>query len=224
MNKNILILFTLVICISCQKSKEERLELESDGLEITEKKIVEKDETRVVDFTDAPQRLAKWFRYQQKNNPDFSVSNFHPIDTIEQGEFMIIEFKKPASFSKFMVYSPNKEKALDLYSYGNVLKTKSDGKVEVVAGSPDSQILLFDEETGIAKRLIFCGTTCNFDDGYWINNNEVVVSGAMEGKNMEKRLSLWHINLEQGRIVVFQNLTAEMKTQSELYSDIYFNE
>ncbi len=224
MKNNLLILLTIAIGFSCQNTKEKRTKLDSDELSIAEKKRVEKDETRVVDFTDAPQRLAKWFRYQQKTHPDFSVSNFLPTDTIEQGDFMVIEIEKPASFGKFMVYSPNKEKALDFYSYQNELKEKKDGKLEIVGGSPDSQVLLFDEENGVAKRLLFCGTPCHFDDGYWINNNEVVISGAMEGVNMKKELTLWHINLETGRIVVFRNPTAETNTQSELYSDLYFNE
>lgn len=214
--------FTLIIfsilgfAISCQQAQRNELEEAQ-----TEEKIND-EKTKVVNFADAPQKLSKWFEYQQKINPNFSVSDFQPSDTIQQKQFMEIKYPKKSEFDDFVIYSPDKEMALDLYSYQHEIKKNKEGETEVVAGSPDSQVILFSNNFKTAERLLFCGTTCHFEDGYWISDNELVISGAMESENMEKKVSMWHINLQEKKIVTFLNSNAKVDFTKGLYSDDYF--
>ncbi len=99
-----------------------------------------------------------------------------------------------ADYAKFLYWSPDSTKILDIGSYGFLALNDSSG-TRLVAGEPDSEVAIIDREHNRRKRLIFGGPSMNILNGKWINHSEVVVLGTFNNATTVDTL-LWRIDIE----------------------------
>jgi len=78
--------------------------------------------------------------------------------------------------------SPGDRYRLIFDGYGDV--SEKDGRI-YIGGEPDSAPWLFDLGRGSANRFEFCGTSCVFDYGCWLDSLRFVLAGLDGGEEGE---------------------------------------
>lgn len=126
----------------------------------------------------------------------------------------------------FYIYAPDKTKFLDIYIGMEVWEEA--GKLKVGFG-PDHGVALGDLKTNQLKILLFCGTTGNYDNGLWLDNDQFVITGFTEyfPKNEEEKkvldnkvyyvALLYFFNLARNKMTVYYG----PKVEGNFFQRIY---
>jgi hypothetical protein len=184
----------LVWLVGCQGQEEkEQAATKQPGV------AAEEEQKRIALVQDAKQELSDWFSFY--NIDDKASDSLFVLREVWDTDLLTFpvatnwhELYK--EFPRLFILSPNKNKVLDLYSYERVFRKRRLKKPEVTADSPDSEVAIVDPAEGKKTRLMFCGTPCQFDDGWWRSANEVVVVGLVEDSLWQQHYpAIWQINL-----------------------------
>ncbi|MEO0114812.1 MAG: LapA family protein [candidate division WOR-3 bacterium] len=126
----------------------------------------------------------------------------------------------------FYIYSPDKTKFLDIYIGMEVWEEA--GKLKAGFG-PDHGVGLGDLKTNQLKILLFCGTTGNYDNGLWLDNDQFVITGFAEyfSKSEEEKkvldnkiyyvALLYFFNLARNKMTVYSGPKVEGKFFQRIY-------
>jgi heat shock protein HslJ len=177
-------------------------------------------------LTDAQGQLPAWFSFYEKHFPDLSAEGFEATVTSKPDSLLVMPVYDVKAFEPWLKPSPGGNRLLDLYSYERVVKTDKAGKVQdIVAGGPDWEVAVLDTATGKRTRLLFCGTPCAFEDGFWRGENEVVVVGYFQETGRTYHPSLWWIDVRTGEVrqFVFKNGKENFGGESYL-KDVVFGQ
>ncbi len=125
-------------------------------------------------------KLLHWFQDWQTMVLGFNVNSFTwQEDTTITSEQ--VQFNPADTIAKLRkslyIYSPDKSKFLDIY-IGMEL-WEDGGKIKAGYG-PDHAVALGDLKTNQLKILLFCGTTGNYDNALWLDNDKFIVTGFSE--------------------------------------------
>lgn len=125
-------------------------------------------------------KLPNWFQNWQTMVLGFNVNSFTwQEDTTITSEQ--VPFNPSDTITKLRkslyIYSPDESKFLDIY-IGMELWEEG-GKIKAGYG-PDHAVALGDLKINQLKILLFCGTTGNYDNALWFDNDKFIVTGFSE--------------------------------------------
>lgn len=113
-------------------------------------------------------------------------------------------------------YSPDSSRLLDLYSYNLLIEQDDQGRLRSLGRNTDSQVSLFDLESGLNSRLLFVGPSTLIEDGFWINNNELLVVGHTTELGDSSYLPhAWHIDFSRHILSYFEYQMPTTKRQPD---------
>lgn len=195
-----------------------QLQTEITNLQKRISDLEDKERTRqefIAIFPIIENKLPHWFQNWQTMVLGFNLNSltwqedttitsepvpFNPDDTISK-------LRKP-----LYTFSPDKSKFLDIY-VGMELWEEG-GKIKAGYG-PDHAVALGDLKTNKLKILLFCGTTGNYDEALWLDNDKFIVTGFTEyfPKSEEERrilnnkvyyvAILYFFNLNKNKMTVY---------------------
>lgn len=101
-------------------------------------------------------------------------------------------------------YSPDSLRLLDIFSYNLILEENELGLMQY-GTEADTEVILNDLYRTISSRLLFVGPSVRVEDGFWKDNNNIVLVGFYREPLEEGfRPVQWHINLDRRTIDFFE--------------------
>jgi len=152
--------------------------------------------------------LKKWFKYYNLGEEADTLFRLREVwDTDLLKTTASPDWQKLYKANKKLFkLSPAEDKVLDIYT-SRLAFESGRRKPKVELASPDSEAAIVSPETNERIRLIFCNSACQFHDGWWRNEEEIIVVGLIQGfDNKTLHPALWHINLSTQLV---QQFTAE---------------
>lgn len=114
----------------------------------------------------------------------------------ELNAFGAMEQKK----KDLLKYSPDGKQALDLFSYNLILEENELGEM-VYGKEADTEVLLLNPEKKISRRLLFVGPSVQVEDGFWLNNHELIIVGQYHEYEASDYLPVyWKVNITRNTI------------------------
>lgn len=151
--------------------------------------------------------MRSWVDFYQSKNTAFDIGNMVYTATQAtqlQPKTAVMDKDFTDKYGKWLVASPNGKRLLDLYSYHLVMERNAKGKWECRGLNNDSEVAIIDPAAAKRTRLLFMGTGTVIDNGFWLDDDNVVVVGISEHNQHGKpNPVLWQINLANGQIDQF---------------------
>ncbi|MCD9855911.1 hypothetical protein LUD75_14390 [Epilithonimonas sp. JDS] len=165
--KTIFLLTLFSFLISCTDHKKTVLQNQSGK---------RKDSVRVQKFhSDNNETLNNWVDYYKKIDPDFNLDNFefeseNSFDKIAGNIYGIYDKEFDKLYSDFLIYSPNRQKYIDIDSYHWSLDDEGKPGFEV-----DQEINLVDISNKKIEKIAFYGSSNWVEDAYWKDDQTIVL-------------------------------------------------
>lgn len=138
--------------------------------------------------------LANWFDHYQDALPGMVADSFEQESRHQMDSLLTFQdARDPDMFRSLFIPSPDSSEFLDLYSYSIVVEREAGKPPKVYAENPDHEAALV-SPTGQRQRLLFCGTACSFEAGFWNGPEEVVIAG-LSSRADGYHPAIWHIDL-----------------------------
>ncbi len=113
----------------------------------------------------------------------FDWSNFKLVNVWKEDSMLVQPFIPEADYyeryGRFLKYSPDSSMFIDLDSY-NIDIRKDGNRWTGTENGPDMEISLIDREEKEKIRLVFTGPGGSIEDGGWIDNETLVLTGFQE--------------------------------------------
>jgi len=204
--RKLLHILILILLFSCSQTKKQN---EKNAKDISESGQLENQILKVdtVDLEKYSHLLTEWLEYYKENPikmtdftliiqdslPDFLTH----VDTFD----LSIDVNEP-----FFKYSPNMLIALDLTSYNFTFEKNENNEIVNLGSEPDSEVSIMDLKNNIWKRLLFVGPDYIVEDGFWINDNQLLIVGQSD-ENGEGDFNpvIWFIDLNKNIEQYFEN-------------------
>lgn len=147
--------------------------------------------------------LPNWTAYYTTQVEAFDPAGYRLVDSLQKDTLYSRSYDPQQLgnfldlYQDYLVYSPDSSRVLDLYSYRYVFEEQEDGPTQVMK-DVDVEAALVNLEKEERKRLLFLGAAGFVEDGAWIDNKRVIITGGMivpENPEM-MQLKAWVINLE----------------------------
>ena len=154
--------------------------------------------------------LRPWVEFYQHKNSAFDVGNL-AFTATQKSKLMTSSFGMSKDFNeqygKWLIPSPNKQRVLDLYSYNLVIERDKLGKWNCKGLNSDSEVSVIDPSTKTKTRLLFMGPGTTIENGFWLDDNNVVIVGiGINNQYNAPNPILWQINLITQEIDQFDYL------------------
>jgi hypothetical protein len=150
--------------------------------------------------TEVQYQLSDWFDFYRPHIENWRLSAFEieeewRIDSLltVSGENILPLEDRSANW---LIPSPDDRYNLDLYARDLVVD-QTNGTVKMYAMSPDSEAALEDRLAKKRYRLLFCGTPCRFEAGYWPDEETVIIAGLHQEENDQFHPTIWKISLNE---------------------------
>lgn len=186
--------------ISCSNKNEQK----GNNIETKlETEIVEKTEIKIDRYSI---ELKDWLNYYEKyslklENFDFIRQNNLPNISATVDAFDLVnDIYKP-----FYKYSTDSSKILDLISYNLPLEKNERNELVSYGGNIDSEVSMKDLKNKLWRRILFVGSFYIIEEGFWINNNQLLIMGHFNDTDQEKyKPSIWFVDLKANIIQTFE--------------------
>ncbi|WP_162426836.1 hypothetical protein [Pontibacter pudoricolor] len=207
------LLFVWLVGCQGQDEKEQTVNKQSG--------VAEEEQKRISLVQDTKQELSDWFSFYKID--DRAADSLFVLREVWETDLLTFpvatnwhELQK--EYPKLFIPSPDKSKVLDIYSYERVFRKRRLKKPEITADSPDSEVAIVDPAKGEKTRLMFCGTPCQFDDGWWRSENEVVVVGLVQDSlGQQQYPAIWQINLTTQEVRQYTATTPAQPANNKNY-------
>jgi hypothetical protein len=204
MRKFIYILTILIlILISCSNKNEQKGQVieTNSATEIVKKTTIKIDTAKIDVYF---KELKGWLNYY--NQYSINLKNFELIkqEKLPNITAKVDDFNLSNDIYKpFYKYSNDSNKILDLISYNLVLEKNEQKELVSFGGDVDSEVSIKDLENKLWRRLLFVGTFHIIEDGFWINNNQLLIVGEFNDTD-QKKPSIWFVDLKANIIQTFE--------------------
>lgn len=148
-------------------------------------------------------QLRPWLAFYQQKIPDLRLGDFIQRDSFAVDTFFTFIYTPDPVFAPLYVFNPSGDQYLDVVSYERTIEFEPTGQRTIVGGSPDNSALLIDPALTTARRLLFCGTPCMFQDAAWLSDTEVAVLGLSSHLNLNFQPTIWYINVPEKEVIIF---------------------
>ncbi len=164
------------------KSDDSRIRIDS-----TLKSVFQKEYNSLINM-----KVTRWVKFYKKNCSSFYINDFTLCSTNYLNPYLIDFFIDETEKKKFielykpyLIWSSDSSKAIDLYSTGVYLDFDELGNKYIEYGE-DSYVQLIDFKNKKRIVLIQRGIFSHFDDGFWIDENNLLITEI--GKNLDNEV------------------------------------
>ncbi len=199
------LLYTIVALFSCTETSN--TERSKNIVPVKHEKVIPEQNDSVFtyltdrDFDQIKASRFKWFNSWKWDSKKLKISDFE-VKWKKTINFDWLEYnpydKYLIKYDTLLIYSGNKL-ALDLYSYNTLIETE--GANIFVGFDVDSKIYVADKEKKIRAEIVHGGSYEIIEDGFWLDNNRIVLLGY----NAEKTnvSFLWIIDISTKKQVAY---------------------
>lgn len=193
-SNTVLIFILIVLLSSCLNPKKKNINIDTN----INKKI---DTTKLVNYK---KNLKTWIDYYKKYRIKLEKFNFVSQDTLPNIVAEIDTINLEKDIYKFLYkISNDKNKVLDLYSYNLSLAKNENNEIISYGVDIDSEVSIKDLKNKIWKRILFVGPNYKIEEGFWINNDKIIIVGVFEDEKKCKPV-IWFVNLNNNTIQSFE--------------------
>ena len=137
--------------------------------------------------------------FAKSQTEGFDWSKFKLVNVWKEDSLLVSAFNPSKeyfrSYGKFVKYSPDSTKFIDLDSY-NIDITNKQGKYSGEEMGPDTEVNLVDIRNKEKTRLVFVGPSGSVEDGGWLDDETVVLIGIQENAAANSKTAvLWKYHL-----------------------------
>jgi|GEM_PF-2798925 len=173
---------------------------------------------------ESDKRLKRWYDFHEKSNPGFNHKDFVIVDTFHNVEFIQLDITKlDPALAKYRLDSPNSKNQLDIYGYDRQLLSGKNGQLELVSQSLDNEVALYGSTTNKKTRLLFCGSSCQFEDAAWINDDKLIVAGSSSEVDKKNHPMLWGIQLSTRSVFRFMHPVEVKVEPKSFFNNVVFS-
>ena len=150
----------------------------------------------------------------QKKNETNSWMKFHGLKSaefVQLGEPGKLNMNKSPynisnleTFRKFLMFSPDSARFIDLDSYSLALETDSAGKYYSYGSDIDSKVQLISLSDSSSITILFCGTLCYPEAALWTSKNEFEIYGFHVLNTRKYIPTIWKVNTELNTMTYLQ--------------------
>jgi hypothetical protein len=137
--------------------------------------------------------------HAKKQVSNFDWSRFRMKENWQDDSLLVVNYKPSkdylAAYGRFVKYSPDSSRFLDLDSYSVQIKKDGKGKWQATELELDTEISLVDLKTGKKTRLLFTGPEGSVEDALWLDKDNIALIGIEEGDSTGKVAAVWKINI-----------------------------
>lgn len=156
--------------------------------------------------------LGEWFSQLQQKDSSLKVTGFFPTGTdalpANPGKQAIPD-EEWNLYQPYFFYSPDKAKAIDLYSYGTMPVKQKNGSVKLESGEADNEVSLVDVAARTKRRILFSGPGTVYQKAAWVGDSVVLITGMSDANEANKMLPVvWQINFSDSTVKAFYYQTA----------------
>jgi hypothetical protein len=121
--------------------------------------------------------------------------------------------------SNLLIYSPDSTRILDIYGYNFILFENELGQMEF-GTEADTEVLLYDMSRKKRIRLLFVGPSVTVEDGFWLNDNEILLTGMYrESQDEGYRPVMWKVSVIKKTIQYFEYMRVIPDLRPEYIKD-----
>lgn len=192
---------TATLVISCTNKKSI-----VDGIDIS---LLKEGDT--IPVKDIPDNLKLWMDYHSKDQSKILLSDFKCSGIVlHQSELTVLDSLygsyKNISGNKYLVFSPEKTKYIDLFAITRKNKSNINSMLLPFATDIDQQIVLGYSD-GRRFELFFCGPDQLIETADWLNENQVLLTLTSMQEN-QHNVDQYLFDLEKG---IFTNFLLTKK-------------
>jgi hypothetical protein len=153
--------------------------------------------------------LKDWIDCYKTQIPEFSIDGFSKTNSERfntiQSEYYTIDFSVGIGNSLYK-FSPDSSKYLSLDSYNILVDKDENGKLIPKGYDIDTETSVCDLKNKICTRILFFGSAGLPEDGFWINDNEILILGWDLGNGKNRVPYIWRIILDKQTRETYQLL------------------
>lgn len=190
---------------------------------IQEKKLDAYKENDTLSLEDIPNGLKRWLAYYQRSDQQFTLGNFRYSGVSLHFDQLPDATAKEDSavFTRYMRFSPDRNRYVDLFSYGYFLD-----KGVLTGGDADQEVILGDKARGQRKQLMFNAPGRQAEWADWLNNDSFLVgltSTSEDGKRWSAQILLFRIkdssysNFDLNHNMAIDSISFSPKNFTEVY-------
>ncbi len=155
---------------------------------------------------ESEKKQERWYSYYGTSIKGFACDDFVLLDTFHDVDFTELDVAAyDPALEKYRFESPSSGKLLDIYSYGAKLISDKNGKPELSAANLDSEVAIYGKTAGKKLRLLFCGSSCGFEDAAWIDDDRLLVVGTSNEVGGKNHPMVWGIRLSTRSVYRFMH-------------------
>lgn len=144
------------------------------------------------------QRMIQWTGWLDSSMHQkftFDSLEIAEADTLSEEISNIMSAKQFSDFDPYFIYSPDSSQVIDLFSYGNFLRKNKKGQIVLESGEPDTEVAIINVQTKKRERILFAGPSTLIKEAVWVDNQTVLIGGAMYDENNVLVPVLWKYNV-----------------------------
>lgn len=134
----------------------------------------------VLPLAEVKTALKRWEDFYAKKQAAFQLSSFRfsgcSDDAVYSGQDDTVPQEELMLYKHLFVFSPDREKFIDLDTYNFFLSKDKSGRLLGETGDPETEVALVDTVHRQRFRLSFTGPGTIAEDAAWIGNNKIVLA------------------------------------------------
>jgi hypothetical protein len=207
----IAILFLLVIAVSCREKADKQQANAEEA--VTEDSVnTERVDTvlsaETIQFFDR----SEFSNYARSKMPAFDWSKFRLVNVWKEDSMLVQPFNPEKSYysvyGRFLKYSPDSTKFIDLDSYNLEISSKNGKRIAQDKG-PDTEVSLIDLEDSTKTRLVFLGPGASIEEGSWLDDENILLVGVQDNATAtSKVIVVWKYHLPTNTYFLYESSDA----------------
>lgn len=201
----IIYILTFLIFVSCTNNNKQK---DSNIKPKSEAKTFEKSSIRIdtVQIDKYSNELDVWLNYYKQNLIKLKSFEFIKQEKLPNitAKIDILNYRDDI-YEPYYKYSTDSSKILDLISYNLPLEKNEQNELVSYGGDVDSEVSIKDLKNGVWKRVLFVGSFYIIEDGFWINNDQILIVGEYNDTDeIKSKPLIWFVDLKTNTIQTFE--------------------
>lgn len=212
----------LLLLAACRNTDRDA----TGNVTVEESQLNEIRENDSLSFPQLPEGLDLWLMYYGRSDPGFTLGAFRNSGVrLHFGELPDASGKgDTAAFRKYLLFSPDHSRYIDLFSYDHLMD-----KGVMVDGEVDQEVVLADLRTGARKQLMFNTPGRLAEWAAWLNNNQFLIgmtTVSEDGSKMGAQILMFRIsdssytNFDLAHQLNMDSISFTPKNFSETYIEL----